>query len=95
MISSQLSKRFSKDHLNKADNSNSSIYWTFVRFAIVIAILYFLVSGNFLDVKKLILMIKSGWIYIGFTCLLVALFFSMIRWKILMRSLRFTGAAML
>jgi len=74
--------------LNKKLNSN--IYWAFFRFALVIAILYFLVSSDVLDIKKLIIMLKSGWIYIGFICLLITLFFSMLRWKILLSSINLT-----
>ena len=64
----------------------SRLAWTFIRISVVIAIIYFLINSGALNLIKLGKMLKNGWIYLGFFCLFISVFFAVFRWKVLLNS---------
>lgn len=74
--------------MKESSYSKYSIFWTFFRIAIVIVIIYFLFHSRAINIVTLIKMFNSGWALLGFICILVAVFFAMIRWKILMNAIK-------
>lgn len=62
------------------------LVWTIVRIGVVISIIYFLIHSGAIDINKLGQMLKNGWSYLGFICLLICVFFAILRWKVLLNS---------
>ena len=67
--------------------SIKSVSFTLVRILIVFSIILYLLSTNTIDLSRISEMVFSSWVILAFTCYLVVICISIVRWNVLLNAM--------